>query len=439
MPGRVRRKREAKNLRRQCRPTDGRLDDGSFEKDWYEVQRSWSTAAMKDQVRVGNPQPNSTCFTEIKLSSRESEEVWPRMMELNDATAEMGRRAKQRARQADGTSLFDRELQCWNQVVSPMMAPTETSAFQCNVAHSVGVRRRDSTFNVQTSITDEPLNRSMPEKMRHYLAEQFRIFGNRVRALPVPSHRVGSLEGAVNDTTTVLATWGGHVKISFFMGIPNAIGPAMRYTKEMSNKNRDAIEDGVAVSNIAILVLPCLLATVPLAAVEGVSRSRTLLIYIIATDLISVLPLAIKGVEMLVQARRRYVGCVAWNVGVEGEALAVVELWCANCTHHTRFQVYGWSFLFVALAFMVGGVVLEVFAFRVQKRALKGIHYDWWWVRSADSSSEEHFATLMCTEYDCCGPFAPSCGTAVVHDRASYFSRRRAAASGMQAWGIWRR
>lgn len=262
--------------------------------------------------------------------------------------------------------------------------------------------------------------------MRHYLSEQIQVDGNRVCALPIPSHRVGNLEGAVSDTSTVLRPWGRNVKISFFVPIATADGPAMRYAKDMSSKNRDGIDDGITASNIASLILPCLLATVPFAAIQGVSRSRTLLIYIIATDLISVLPLAMKGVEMLVQARTRYIGCVAWNVGFEGDDLAVVELWCANCSRHARFQVYGWSFVSIALVFMIGGVLLEVLAYRVQKKALNRSNYDFWWIRPSDE-----FATPNCTEYNCNGPLAPNCGPSTIRQHFSYFSYRRAAASAM--------
>lgn len=106
----------------------------------------------------------------------------------------------------------------------------------------------------------------------------------------------------------------------------------------------------------------------PIALWEDVSVLATAL-YAIATDIVSVLPIAIKGVELVIYgSQRRY----AFNAGMyymnQIEHPSIAETWVAECEMKPFVRQKGIGLLAVAAISMVPGIVLEVAARRLVKK-----------------------------------------------------------------------
>ena len=430
------RKRHTRYLRGKCDSAYGRLEDGSTNRNWYATQVRWRDAAIRHQARIGLPEPDSICFTRIQYGVSKSRAILARMAKLNEAFQVTGKKLVESARKkVKLASFFDRQIGCWKHVVSPMRGTARTNALQCTVMHTVGFRRHaGGKFNLGASLTNAPPTESRSEKERHYLAERWTYDEKKdiVRAVPIPSYVRGDVHGLRNDTTTALFTWGGNVQVSYFLGIPTAQGPAMRRVNEATSHLQDSIHDGIAASNIAILIFPGFLAMIPISTFEFPSLEGKLskvMVYSALTDVVAVLPLFIKGAELLVLATRKHTRCTAWTVGVEGNGVAVIELWCADCVHHSSFQKYGAVFIVVALVFSVLGVALEILAFtwvRRKRRHMRRADSKWW--------ERTGITQDVCTEYECCRfqcePAMASYSSTNSH-RNAYFSYRRRIGGGV--------
>ncbi len=423
-------KRRDRRYREKCYNARGRIEGGSSNPYWYKVQRRWKYRAVSHEKRIGLQSPKSQCFTQIEFGSSKSRTIMQQMRKLNEAFQVTGEKAAGSARKKGSrTNFFERQIGCWKNVVSPMSAPWKTDALQCSVLRSAGFRRSvNEKFNLRITLTNAFVNASLPEKQRHYLSEAWTYdeTSDTIRAVPKPSFMRGELNVLRNDTTTVLATWGGSVKLSYFINIPTQKGPAMRYVGEATSHLQDSVYDSITPSNIAILVFPALLALVPISTFELPSledKLNKVVFYSAVTDVVTALPLFIKGAELLVLGTKKYTKCTAWAVGVEGDGLAVTEMWCAECMHHSFFRNTGAVIIVVAFVFLILGVVLEIFAFLWirRKRWHEQRIASKWWERAGITGD-------LCTEYECCSFQLLSCNTScstAVNSRNAYFSYRR--------------
>ncbi len=423
-------KRRDRHLREKCSSAYGRIGDRSLNQNWNKVQRIWRYAVMIHEMRLGLREPKSQCFTQVDFNTTKSRSIMQRMRKLNEVSRLVGERVAESARKKGNlASFFERQIGCWKSVVAPISTNSTTNALQCSVMRTAGFRRAGSRkFYLGISVTNAPIGEPRREKQRHHLAEiwTYDEKSDIIRAIPIPSFIRGDVNGLRNDTTTALYTWGGAAKMSYFMNIPAQHDPAMRRINEATSHLQDSIHDGITASNIAILTFPALLALIPISSFEFPAledKLNRVLLYSAATDLVATLPLFIKGVELLVLATRRHTRCKAWTMGVEGDGVAVIEMWCADCVHHLFFQKCGTVFIVIALVFMVLGIVLETLTFLWvrRKRWHKKRVASKWWERAGISGD-------LCTEYECCcfqyAGTTPLCSI-TVNSRNAYFSHRR--------------
>ncbi len=397
-------KRRDRYLREKCNSAYGRLEDGSSNRNWYDVQRKWRFATIAHEKRIGLEAPKSQCFTQIEFDTSKARSIMQQMRELNEVFQLTGKRVAEFARMKGSlANFFERQICCWKKVVSPMSTNLTTNALRCSVMRSAGYRRSaNGKFNLGITLTNAPIEEPRPEKQRHYLSEtwSYEEKSDTVRAVPLPSFVRGDVNGLRNDTTTALFTWGGTVKMSFFINIPPQQDPAMRRVNEATSHLQDSVQDGVTASNVAILIFPALLALVPISSFELPSledKLNRVVLYSAVTDVLAALPLLIKAVELLVLATRKHTRCTAWAMGVEGDGVAVIEMWCADCVHHSFFQKSGAVFIVIAFVFMMLAIVLEILAFQWvrwkrwnrQRMTLN------WWERAGITGD-------LCSEYECC-------------------------------------
>lgn len=116
--------------------------------------------------------------------------------------------------------------------------------------------------------------------------------------------------------------------------------------------------DSDIASNLAILILPTFLALVPLSLFQDVGTGVTV-IYVLFTDVISVLPVGIKGVELLELATHVYYSRSAYVYGSAQSPILAVEMWVSSCRLRPFVRIRGIILLVIAGVATIGGIVLE--------------------------------------------------------------------------------
>lgn len=249
--------------------------------------------------------------------------------------------------------------------------------------HSCSVRSRAAfriygTWTIASTLTNAPRNIFKKERERLYLAEYLYIDGNdQVQAIPFSlkvafdnnssqywqgSAAVPSNSSMRINVTDILSVWGGRPSSYQFGGklISDNIGvkAALEKSRDMTRQ----VQDTRTASNAAILVFPIFLALLPLALFADVSDFVTIG-YVIFTDFLSVLPLAIKGVELLIVGLRSEIATRTLIMGkLELNGTVIAETWAVKCRADSSLVTFGAVFITIAILAMVFGIALEFFA-----------------------------------------------------------------------------
>lgn len=240
----------------------------------------------------------------------------------------------------------------------------------CSLLHFVGYRVRGS-WRVQTGITNLPLNVFAPDRQRHYLVEILRLVRGRVAAtlMTLPRRPFRDANGTtviprdwVPRTTTLLASWGGSPSSSSFRSLMvPASNPAIQRAIAQGADTREQVQHATAPSNVAIMLVPLLLTVVPAALFADIG-TRGSIMYALVTDVLSALPLAIKGEELRRFGRRRRRATTTWVYGGRKEGdLAAAETWHAECKVDPWIAAQGILFIVLAMVLMGVGIGLELF------------------------------------------------------------------------------
>lgn len=113
-----------------------------------------------------------------------------------------------------------------------------------------------------------------------------------------------NLTGFENGTAS-FATWGGKPTWSHFEPRDFWSNSAVDAAILRGEHQKDLVEDSGTASNLAVLIFPAVLALVPLGLFQDVSLLLTLL-YTLVTDIVSVLPVSIKGAELILYASKEH-------------------------------------------------------------------------------------------------------------------------------------
>lgn len=167
--------------------------------------------------------------------------------------------------------------------------------------------------------------------------------------------------------STIVTEYGGSSGVYFFITEPVENNIALRAA--LSDGDHTMTLQAVQTSlppNIAIIVFPLFMSLVPLALFADASN-RALLGYMIFTDFVAVLPVAVKGVEVLSvvyddnsAARTMVYG----NLRDRNSTVAAVT-WACRCEAVKGLTVLGFTFVSLAVFAMVTGIALE-FVVRAQ-------------------------------------------------------------------------
>lgn len=247
----------------------------------------------------------------------------------------------------------------------------------CKLRHMVAFFGRNQ-WTLLGSLTSDNPNKRLEDFGRQYIEEYITSKG---------ADGIGSFLINVNDTqlmrrnaTTSLSTWGGQPASSIFLEVTDlADNPAISGAMAEGSRWLEQAEDSLAAANISIMVLSLALALVPLALFADVGPILALL-YTLVTDVVSCLPLAIKGIELITLSRTRHDATRTRVYGLDSAGgvrpgdLAVAELWVARCFTKMELHAIGVVFLCVAIIAAIVGVILEIY-FRYRLRYLKSMEH----------------------------------------------------------------
>lgn len=174
----------------------------------------------------------------------------------------------------------------------------------------------------------------------------------------IPTCKNGLLTGYDSGTASV-SSWSGEHTWSHFANFPTNVNPALEDALEMSEFNKELVEDIYNPSSFIALWLPTIVVMVPLALFQDWDP-RTSLLYRVVTDVIAILPFASKGAELIYNGSRRKYATVSFVYGADTTTdLAAVETWVAFCEMKQYVFWVGISVLIIIAVEILIGLILE--------------------------------------------------------------------------------
>ncbi|PXF43124.1 hypothetical protein BWQ96_07158 [Gracilariopsis chorda] len=320
----------------------------------------WKNAAV-DQVELRfEVAPTTLCLTDLVPEGKRESDLHDVVRKFNrhiyDHAEEIAREANTNFTHADAILDF----------------PHVTTTEKCRV-NVLGAYRLDKVWYLNVGITNEKKEKHLGEFKRHYLVEILSRgggYGLMKVAERDANHRTR------NDTTTIMVSHRGTAEPAVYkavflddnIAVQRAVGKAISYTQQST--------EALSPSSLTILLFPLCLNLVPIAMLADVSTAKMLL-YALLSDVLTVLPLAIKGIELISIGSSRYVGSVVrmtTNMNGTRAKAAAAEVYVSQCEVKRNLVAIGATFVTIALAFLVGGVLAEFAARRYKERRRKRLY-----------------------------------------------------------------
>lgn len=248
--------------------------------------------------------------------------------------------------------------------------PFRRVAKRC-VIHPTGSVRVDGYWYTVAIITNAPIQENLPLLHRQYLGEYIRVDddGNLQNLRMIckkydPNQANFTKLEKRQDTTTLFARLRGQANPSTFATLYPEKNPALRSALDKADLSIQQASDALAPSNLALLLLPVALNLVPIALLAKVT-TRKMLLYTLLSDVLTVIPLAIKGVELIWIGSQHHRAIAVKMTGALNGTLAesaAAEMWASECTSNSNVQPVGIVFLTLAVVFMIAGIGLEFWA-----------------------------------------------------------------------------
>lgn len=243
---------------------------------------------------------------------------------------------------------------------------TETTS--CRVNYAGGVRVHGKWYMLST-ITSKLAAMNVPFPERQTIAEYHHILPNKSldnslnMAMPIrPEDGDDSPHVLENHTTTLLIAGGGSSQPSDFGRVFIDDIPALNDALDILDLSVQQANDALTPSSIAILILPLVLNLVPSVLLMPLSGSVTMLVYILITDVVTVIPLTIKGIELVVIGNHKAYsvsGRITSPVNGTLGAAAGAQIWGARCQAKKDLITVGTVFVCLACFSLVIGIALE--------------------------------------------------------------------------------
>lgn len=160
-------------------------------------------------------------------------------------------------------------------------------------------------------------------------------------------------------------------KLSMFLRLRLNQMPGVTKTLNLLKEKQDrleSVEEDVSISNLAILCLPLLMSIPPISLLETVS-TVAIIAYVVATDILSVFPLLIKGIELLVSSKKNSNAEAFGMLSLTGKQYGIFERFYVQCESN-RPQRYSIAIgcMGTAIWFMCASTLTEFLFWRAAKR-----------------------------------------------------------------------
>lgn len=222
---------------------------------------------------------------------------------------------------------------------------------QCQLETFSAYRIRNDVY-IRAAVTNHDVDEYVQDGDRQFVMEWVKQDYSTSLRMVQPKLR----EKCLVNGSTILWKRGARAWLSWHGEMKEDSNPAIQEVLRSNQIEIELAEDAVAPSNIALLALPLVMSFIPVAFLAELNTCGVLW-YIVFTDIISAVPLLIKGIELVGTTNSRQ-ELVAYYAGDKN--LADVQVWVAKCSGTNRFRNIGMSFIVIASASIIVGMVLEV-------------------------------------------------------------------------------
>lgn len=257
--------------------------------------------------------------------------------------------------------------------------PYNTKTEDCTI-NVLGAYRIQRDWLLNIGITNEKKENYTAEFSRHYINEGIGRDGKvgRMKLFKRPDNDAkNQTHVLIEGATTMMVSHNGIAAPAVIKPIPFEENLAVRRALDKADLYSQQVTDATSPSSIAILVLPLFLNLIPIALLADVSTRSTFL-YALLSDVLTVIPLSIKGIELISIGSATFIGSVvrisSTSDGSESEA-AAAEMYGALCVPKKDVLPTGIVFLTVSLVFLVAGLIGELVAKKYatkRRRAMYG-------------------------------------------------------------------
>lgn len=355
-------------------------------------KRNWFRSASNHFGIRGWPEPDMSCVTDFFGAKTFASSTANRFTvpALYEAAVERGQFIEDAGKPIADIALAqvvtDPNAKNWTEAHAVFKSKHSTLSQKCDVT-GIGAVRVNGLWYLKTDITNELQSRFLANFRRQVIMEYTRVGEDNKFADPLLMRLQKRLPDGVDpevtppevkeDTTTLLASFRGQADPSHFITISARNNPAVIDALGEGDFYVQQAQDALTPSGIAILILPLSLGLVPIALLANVG-TLFMLFYTLMSDVLTVIPLGIKGVELINISNRKFQSTllrISSSVNGTQSETSVAEFWAAQCTAHDNVRAAGIVFLSMAIVFMILGVSAEFIARRaVKKRKAQRLH-----------------------------------------------------------------
>lgn len=229
----------------------------------------------------------------------------------------------------------------------------------CELVKSVGVFS-NQTWGLDVSVTNTTPSEIADFKEREYFTEFVTRDGSHNLRTQVCSEKFDVLNST--HGTGLSGVWSGSVGWSSMAGGHIEENPALGNARNYIDFAKEMVQDIDSKAATAILVIPAVLCFFPLTLFQDTSV-WTIFIYMLVTDIISVMPILFRGLELYNYGRRTEYSMISWVYGnVFDNNPGAVETWVARCKLKDSVRIWGIVFIALAVCSMILGLSIELLA-----------------------------------------------------------------------------
>ncbi|KAI0567688.1 hypothetical protein FGB62_1g555 [Gracilaria domingensis] len=239
---------------------------------------------------------------------------------------------------------------------------------RCSVENFSAYRKNNRLF-VRTSMTNHPVDNNVPDFHRQYVEEWVREDFSRSLEMIQPKlvleNNSEITRGPWERSTTLFSRWGARSPLASHTSMQMENNPAVNEALRLNDLRIEQADDSLVPSNVAILALPLIMTIVP-GTFFGDRSTFSIVVYILFTDIVSVLPFLIKGIELMQAGNGRRSETIAYHLG--NGTFGEIEVWSASCVGKSQFRDIGVVFVVLSVVSIVVGILLELMAVHLLRK-----------------------------------------------------------------------